>query len=173
MHVRFARVRFVLELFFVFETKFFSIVTRWRVWLDQKSTPSLYSKTPSYIRRQQFVCSYSLNPNPSLILYCFSIGNPTRFAGFLFLFLFLFLFPQFFPVFFFFCDEENKRRERLCKKRRIFQLRVPANVLWGVRVHPSGFQHLSLARGPQSKRARGGDREVMTCHALAQSWFFV
>jgi hypothetical protein len=31
VHVRFARVRFVLELFFVFETKFFSIVTRWRV----------------------------------------------------------------------------------------------------------------------------------------------
>jgi hypothetical protein len=30
VHVRFARVRFVLELFFVFETKFFSI-TRWRV----------------------------------------------------------------------------------------------------------------------------------------------
>ena len=51
MHVRFARVRFVLELFFVFETKLFSI-TRWRVYLDQKSTPSLYSKTPSYIRRQ-------------------------------------------------------------------------------------------------------------------------
>ena len=37
--------------FLFFETKFFSI-TRWRVWLDQKSTPSLYSKTPSYIRRQ-------------------------------------------------------------------------------------------------------------------------
>ena len=47
----FCRVRFVLELFFVFETKFFPI-TRWRVWLDQKSTPSLYSKTPSYIRCQ-------------------------------------------------------------------------------------------------------------------------
>jgi hypothetical protein len=26
-------------------------------------------------------------------------------------------------------------------------------------VHPRGFQHLSLARGPQSTRARGGDRE--------------
>jgi len=30
VHVRCARVRFVLELFFVFETNFFSI-TRWRV----------------------------------------------------------------------------------------------------------------------------------------------
>jgi len=32
---------------------------------------------------------------------------------------------------------------------------------------------LSRARGPQSTRARGGDREVMTCHALVQSWFYV
>ena len=38
-------------------------------------------------------------------------------------------------------------------------------------MHPRGFQLLSLARGPQSTRARGGDREVMTCHALVQSWF--
>jgi hypothetical protein len=26
-------------------------------------------------------------------------------------------------------------------------------------VHPRAFQHLSRARGPQSTRARGGDRE--------------
>ena len=26
-------------------------------------------------------------------------------------------------------------------------------------MHPRGFQHLSRARGPQSTRARGGDRE--------------
>ena len=38
-------------------------------------------------------------------------------------------------------------------------------------MHPRGFQHLSRARGPQSTRARGGDREVMTCQALVQSWF--
>ena len=37
-------------------------------------------------------------------------------------------------------------------------------------MHPRGFQHLSRARGPQSTRARGGDREVMTCQALVQSW---
>ena len=40
-------------------------------------------------------------------------------------------------------------------------------------MHPRGFQLLSRARGPQSTRARGGDREVMTCHALVQSWFSV
>lgn len=38
-------------------------------------------------------------------------------------------------------------------------------------MHPRAFQHLSRARGPQSTRARGGDREVMTCQALVQSWF--
>ena len=41
------------------------------------------------------------------------------------------------------------------------------------RVHPRGFQLLSRARGPHSKRARGGDGKGVTWQPLVQSWFSV
>ena len=82
MHVRFARVRFVLELFFVFETKFFPI-TRWEFDLIRRAHLLCILKRHHTYGVNTFVCSYSLisHPIPSYSLR-FWIGNPTCFAGF-------------------------------------------------------------------------------------------
>ena len=79
----------------------------------------------------------------------------TKFTSFLFLFLFSFFFflPQFSLCFFFFCDEENKRRERLCKKRvfsRFEFLRTIYEVYGFIRAVFS----TSRARAVPSQRAR-------------------
>ena len=66
---------------------------------------------------------------------------------------FLFPFPQFSLWFFFFCDEENKRRERLCKKRvfsRFEFLRTFCEVYGFIRAVFS----TSLSRAVPSQRAR-------------------
>ena len=81
LHVRFARVRFILELFFIFETNFFLLH-------DGEFDLIRRAHLLCILKRHQtngvntFVCSYSLNPNPSHSLLLSSLlGNPTCFAG--------------------------------------------------------------------------------------------
>ena len=77
--------------------------------------------------------------------------SPFSFS-FSFFFSFSFLSPNF-PCFFFFCDEENKRRERLCKKRvfsRFEFLRTIYEVYGYIRPVSSSF----LSRAVPSQRAR-------------------
>ena len=77
--------------------------------------------------------------------------SPFSFS-FSFFFSFSFLSPNF-PCFFFFCDEENKRRERLCKKRvfsRFEFLRTIYEVYGYIRPVSSSF----LSRAIPSQRAR-------------------
>ena len=71
---------------------------------------------------------------------------------FLFLFLFLFLFPILL-VFLFFCDEENKRRERLCKKR-VFSRSEFLRTFYEVYGCIRALFSTSLARAVPSQRAR-------------------
>jgi len=95
--------------------------------------------------------------------------SPFSFS-FSFFFSFSFLSPNF-PCFFFFCDEENKRRERLCKKRvfsRFEFLRTIYEVYGYIRPVSSSF----LSRAVPSQRARvEGTGKGVTCQALVQSWF--
>ena len=73
-----------------------------------------------------------------------------------FSFSFSFLSPNF-PCFFFFCDEENKRRERLCKKRvfsRFEFLRTFYEMYGCIRAVLS--TSLSRARSPVNARAWRG-----------------
>ena len=83
MHVRFARVRFVLELFFVFETKFFPI-TRWEFDLIRRAHLLCILKRHHTYGVNTFVCSYSLNPNPShsLVLSSLLDWQPYLLCGF-------------------------------------------------------------------------------------------
>ena len=85
---------------------------------------------------------------------------------------FSFLSPNF-PCFFFFCDEENKRRERLCKKRvfsRFEFLRTIYEVYGCIRALFSTSN--TRAVPSQSARVEGTGKGV-TCQALVQSWFSV
>ena len=82
-------------------------------------------------------------------------------------------FPPISPVFFFFCDEENKRRERLCKKRvfsRFEFLRTIYEVYGCIRALFSTSH--TRAVPSQSARVEGTGKGV-TCQALVQSWFSV
>ena len=83
MHVRFARVRFVLELFFVFETKFFPI-TRWEFDLIRRAHLLCILKRHHTYGVNTFVCSYSLNSNPShsLVLSSLLDWQPYLLCGF-------------------------------------------------------------------------------------------
>ena len=83
MHVRFARVRFVLELFFVFETKFFPI-TRWEFDLIRRAHLLCILKRHHTYGVNTFVCSYSLNSNPSHFLVLSSLldWQPYLLCGF-------------------------------------------------------------------------------------------
>ena len=83
VHVRFARVRFVLELFFVFETKFFPI-TPWEFDLIRRAHLLCILKRHHTYGVNTFVCSYSLNSNPShsLVLSSLLDWQPYLLCGF-------------------------------------------------------------------------------------------
>ena len=101
MHVRFARVRFVLELFFVFETKFFTVrfvlelffvfetkfftITRWEFDLIRRAHLLCILKRHHTYGINTFVCSYSLNSNPShsFLLSSLLDWQPYLLCGFL------------------------------------------------------------------------------------------
>ena len=65
MHVRFARVRFILELFFVFETNFFLLHDGEFDLIRRAHLLCILKRHHTYDGVNTFVCSYSLNPNPS------------------------------------------------------------------------------------------------------------
>ena len=66
---------------------------------------------------------------------------------------FLFLFPQFSLCFFFFCDEENKRRERI-RKKRVFSSFEFLQTFYEVYGCIRAVFSTSLARAVPSQRAR-------------------
>ena len=72
---------------------------------------------------------------------------------FLFSFSFFFFLPQFSPCFFFFCDEENKRRERLCKKRVVSRFEF-LRTIYEVCACIRAVFRSSLSRAVPSQRAR-------------------
>ena len=91
--------------------------------------------------------------------------SPFSFS-FSFFFSFSFLSPNF-PCFFFFCDEENKRRERLCKKR-VFSRFEFLRTIYEVYGYIRPVSSSSLARAVPSQRARvegtgRGGRVKLSC----------
>ena len=88
-----------------------------------------------------------------LSFLAFSVVSRSRGKPPFFFFSFSFLFPNFPRKFFFFCDEENKRRERLCKKR-VFSRSEFLRTFYEVYGCIRAVFSTSLSRAVPSQRAR-------------------